>query len=88
MRLQSAGFIGRENANNLCCVRPCSWLFPISIKSDMRVSQSRSGDEMTIFPEMVLIVVIALPFVGSCFKILMRANNRNFEAYLYREPSR
>ena len=37
---------------------------------------------MTILSEMVLIAVIALPFVGSCFAMLFPANNRNSEAYL------
>jgi multicomponent K+:H+ antiporter subunit A len=37
---------------------------------------------MTIVPEMLLIVVIALPFVGSCLAIFFQANNRNSEAYL------
>src|SRR5512146_695156 len=32
--------------------------------------------------EALLIVLIALPFMGSCFAILFRANARNGEAYL------
>lgn len=33
-------------------------------------------------PETLLIVLIALPFMGSCFAILFRANARNGEVYL------
>jgi hypothetical protein len=35
-----------------------------------------------ITPETLLIMVVALPFVGSCLAILFRANARNAEAYL------
>ena len=43
---------------------------------------SRTGQEMVISPETLLIVVLALPFLGSCLAVLFPANARNAEAYL------
>ena len=37
---------------------------------------------MVALPEMLLIAIIAVPFLGSCLAILFPANARNAEAYL------